>query len=476
VTKISKGKLRSKVNPFLDEEFNRNKFSDEKGLRPDDIAERTGIPTNEYIEVQTIEGMTFLKLDDTPSEYETSKYLRVNEDADAVIFDDLDIEVYWAKGSNCIYYKDQNVAIGKTTADYELDVSGTIRATTALLSDAHVTAGSYVQAGTYVKADSYVEATTYYKFGGNNLLWLEDDHNIILGEDCLGGDNLLGYNFNNCFIAGYQSAYHLETAISSEIIGYQAAYRAGGVHRSVIIGDQAGVIDASATNNDYDTVVIIGEDARYDGSGDLGGIYIGGDAGKFLAYGQGRICIGRGAGRGHGTSGYSSCNYDYGIFIGEQAGGGAVNITGNNNVGLGHDAMYSVTSSTYGIGVGYQALYSVTSGGGNIGIGRGAGDTLTTGQDNLLLGDNADVDNADYDNVIVIGHDAVGTASNQIVLGNTNHTELKIPFIGEGYLKTNSSGVITEYAMDNFLSDFMPNLIVHEGSVMIHEGEVVWVT
>jgi len=442
VTKISKKKpgARKPGNPFLDATFNLNRFANEKGMRPDDIAERTGIPTNEHIEIQTIEGMTFLKLDDTPDEYTVSKYLRVNEDADAIIFDDLDVEVFWAKGSECIYYKDRNVAVGKTTADYTFDVEGTVRATTALLSDAHVTAGSYV------KADTYVDATTYYKFGGNNLLWIEDDNNIILGEDILGGDNLSGVNFSGSFLGGYKAAWNAEWSLSSVVIGAYAGYHGSGLTRCVFLGHYAGDGEAAATNNDYTNTIAIGWRARQEGSGDTSGVYIGNSAGRFLGYGQDRICIGRSAGRGRATdpTGYLNSTYSYGIFIGSSAGGsGAANITGDDDVGIGRNALHSVTSSAHSIALGRNSLYQVTEGSGNIGIGGYAGNTLTTGTYNILLGYDADTDGVDYTNSIGIAYQAAVTKSNQIVLGNSSHTEFKMPMFGAGSLQSDADGVVT---------------------------------
>lgn len=71
-------KLR--LNPWLDPAFNTCGVPLNEGLLPDDIPERVGLPVdNVSIEINEVEGMTFLKLDDTPESYakHDKKYVQV---------------------------------------------------------------------------------------------------------------------------------------------------------------------------------------------------------------------------------------------------------------------------------------------------------------------------------------------------------------------------------------------------------------
>jgi len=107
---------RAKLNPWVDPAFNTCEVPfKEPGLNPDDIPDRIGLPVqNLSLEVNEIEGMTFLKLDDTPEAYagHNKKYVQVQGEslgfkkvdtttkieAKHLIFKDLfrDESVHWA--------------------------------------------------------------------------------------------------------------------------------------------------------------------------------------------------------------------------------------------------------------------------------------------------------------------------------------------------------------------------------------------
>lgn len=68
---------RAQLNPWADPEFN---FCTLDPVMPEDIAERVGLASdNVSIEINEVEGMTFLKLDDTPEAYggHDKKYVQV---------------------------------------------------------------------------------------------------------------------------------------------------------------------------------------------------------------------------------------------------------------------------------------------------------------------------------------------------------------------------------------------------------------
>jgi trimeric autotransporter adhesin len=125
------------------------------------------------------------------------------------------------------------------------------------------------------------------------------------------------------------------------------------------------------------------------------------------------------------------------------------NTTGGSNTAIGYQALISNTSSDRNTAIGYQALYSNTVGyGENTAIGYQALENNTTGFGNTIVGDFAGacnitgIDNTvvgyaagsyalgincggtDFTNGTALGYEAALTASNSIVLGNTQVTAI----------------------------------------------------
>jgi hypothetical protein len=124
--------------------------------------------------------------------------------------------------------------------------------------------------------------------------------------------------------------------------------------------------------------------------------------------GFGNMALGTNAGR------------DFGNCIGNIAvGTGSLlrTTTGGNNTAVGREAMRQNTTSGSNTAVGYQALDN-TTGGSNTALGASAGSTLTSGQNNTLLGQNAEPSSA--------------TVNNEITLGDTSVTSLRIPGLQSG--------------------------------------------
>jgi len=110
------------------------------------------------------------------------------------------------------------------------------------------------------------------------------------------------------------------------------------------------------------------------------------------------------------------------MFLGFES-GSAVLSSGAANVGLGYNAAKALTSGVRNVALGYKALTAGTSANYNITIGYQAGNVITTGQKNIIIGTDADPSAASGENQIVIGYEAVGTADNQVVLGNSSTTQ-----------------------------------------------------
>ena len=110
------------------------------------------------------------------------------------------------------------------------------------------------------------------------------------------------------------------------------------------------------------------------------------------------------------------------MFLGFESGSSVLS-SGSANIGLGYNAAKALTSGVRNVALGYKALTAGTSANYNIAIGYQAGDVLTTGQKNIIIGTDADPSAASGENQVVIGYEAVGTADNQVVLGNSSTTQ-----------------------------------------------------
>lgn len=100
--------------------------------------------------------------------------------------------------------------------------------------------------------------------------------------------------------------------------------------------------------------------------------------------------------------------------------------SGNQNTVLGYQASSSlVSTASFTAAVGYQALRNV-NGNNNAAVGHSAGSLLTIGSQNTFIGSQAGGFTGQLisaQNSIAIGYQAITTANNQIVLGNTSITE-----------------------------------------------------
>lgn len=116
------------------------------------------------------------------------------------------------------------------------------------------------------------------------------------------------------------------------------------------------------------------------------------------------------------------------------------NVTGEENTALGYQALYQNTAGSYNTAIGFGA-YSTpgfgsentavghvalqyTTGSYNTAIGEYTLNTNTTGNENTALGWDADVNQSDLVNSVVIGEGATGTASNSAVIGNASMTSI----------------------------------------------------
>jgi hypothetical protein len=166
--------------------------------------------------------------------------------------------------------------------------------------------------------------------------------------------------------------------------------------------------------------------------------------------GAGGVAVGYEAGSATTTNGK-------GTFVGFECG---QNVTGNHVVAVGYQALKGATGTNTAFNntaIGYQAGTAVTSSGArNSFLGYSCGSSATSAVGNVLLGSRSAVSLTTGSNNVVIGYEACGdgsgqlttgsnnivigkhaksssaTSSNEITLGNTDITSLRIPGLQSG--------------------------------------------
>lgn len=111
------------------------------------------------------------------------------------------------------------------------------------------------------------------------------------------------------------------------------------------------------------------------------------------------------------------------------------NTTGSQNSFWGEDAGLNITTGNFNSGLGWLAGSANAAGIGNTSIGWSAGRGVTSGDQNTFVGLEAGYlhsQAASVTNSIGIGYGASTTASNQIIIGNSSHTDTRIWGIASG--------------------------------------------
>jgi hypothetical protein len=124
----------------------------------------------------------------------------------------------------------------------------------------------------------------------------------------------------------------------------------------------------------------------------------------------------------YGVSAGSATTGSSNTFIGANA--GKANTFGIGNVAVGLNALQSSTTPNSNTAIGSSAAANLTTGATNTVIGNASGAGLTTGADNVAVGNGAQ-SIGNYTNTITLGAGSNSTASNQITLGNSDHTVLR---------------------------------------------------
>jgi hypothetical protein len=119
----------------------------------------------------------------------------------------------------------------------------------------------------------------------------------------------------------------------------------------------------------------------------------------------------------------------------------STNTTGRSNTATGVRSLQNSTTGSANTSTGQDALLNNTTGSYNTVIGDSALLSNTTGTYNTAIGQYANVNANNFTNCTVIGALAIGTASNQIMLGNSSVTSFSIG--GSGVINGTPTNTVT---------------------------------
>jgi hypothetical protein len=238
----------------------------------------------------------------------------------------------------------------------------------------------------------------------------------------------------NNIASGYGALYSNTTGFSNIALGAAALYSATTSGHQIAIGDSA---------------LLSFKDAGEPGSGNIA---IGSHAMAANTSGADNVAIGLQAlssdtsGSFNVAIGWGSMNSSYGssnTATGWQS--LSLNFNGGGNTATGVDALYGNTSGNNNTADGYLAL-----------------DQNVTGSGNTAIGYHTNVNAGNYSNTTVIGSNAIGTANNQVMIGNSSVTSIggyaNWTNVSDGRVKKNIKANVPGLAFINMLQPVTYNL------------------
>ncbi len=212
---------------------------------------------------------------------------------------------------------------------------------------------------------------------------------------------------------GSYALYNNKTGYSNVAIGTSAMYLNDSAGNCVAVGDSALYSQNAAGTGNQNTA--LGSKAMFSNTGGYQDVAVGYHA-LYL-----NTAAGNNTAIGYSAMGLTTIG-DFNTATGSGALGG--NSTGYFNTAYGYVSMGTNTTGTYNAAYGAHSLYINSSGERNVGMGNYALYSNSTGNYNTALGFYANVSANNFNNTTVIGSNAVGTASNQVRIGDNTVTSI----------------------------------------------------
>ncbi len=141
------------------------------------------------------------------------------------------------------------------------------------------------------------------------------------------------------------------------------------------------------------------------------------------------------------------------------------NTVGSDNIAVGYSALLANTSGSYNTATGSAALANNTTSTGNTANGYQSLFNVTSGINNTGIGTFADVNSGALDNTSELGYQALATASNMVMLGNTSITSVKAAgsfvILSDGRFKKNIKENVPGLDFINQLKPVTYNYDIH---------------
>ena len=267
---------------------------------------------------------------------------------------------------------------------------------------------------TYVQSATSLDDLSDGKSGGTNF-----DYSMILGHETTGtldiatGNTAVGIHAMKAITEGdMNTALGYDVFIQLTTGQYNTAIGARAMHENITGSYNTAIGTYALDNNETGSNnVAIGYNALTTATAGSN-IAIGYAALKFSTTGGANTALGNQALESNTTASNNTALGSRSL---------QSNQTGIDNTAVGSDALISNQTGSYNTAVGKMALKELDVDGNlNTAIGHQAGDMITVGDNNIMIGYDANPHSQAAINQIVIGHDADGLGNNYAVIGDSD--------------------------------------------------------